>query len=159
MQDTKNPRTQKIENYIRRVKTVNNYIPLIKGGAQKLTEREIIKTVILKKISNKWLQDLKRANNHNLLTIEELQPVLKPIEEADENDQESSRQKIKQRFERPNNGPNPRGGGNNPCNKDGHKHDWNDCSDNKYGNKSHESHQQDMQRDSSQERTICLEEN
>ena len=91
-------------------------------------------------------------------TIEEIQSVLKPFEEADENDQESSRQKVKPRFDRPNNGSNPRGRGNNPCNKDGHKHDWKDCSDNKHGNKHHESYQQDMQRDSSQERTILFEE-
>ena len=91
-------------------------------------------------------------------TIEEIQSVLKPFEEADENDQESSRQKVKPRFVRPNNGSKSRGRGNNPCNKDGHKHDWKDCPDNKYGNKHHESHQQDMQRDSCQERTICFEE-
>ena len=53
LQDTKKPRSQKIENYIRRVKTVNNYIPLMKEGAQKLTEKELIKTVILKTIPNK----------------------------------------------------------------------------------------------------------
>ena len=88
--------------------------------------------------------------------IEELQSVLKPIEEADENDQESSRPKVKPIFDRPNNGPS-RGRGNHLCNKDGHKHDWKDCSDNKYGNKSHESRQQDLQRDSSQEREICFE--
>ena len=36
LQNTKKPRSQKIENYIRRVKTINNYIPLMKNGAQKL---------------------------------------------------------------------------------------------------------------------------
>ena len=160
LQDTKKPRSQKIENYIRRVKTVNNYIPLMKNGAQKFTERELIKTIILETIPNKCLQDLKRANNHNLATLEELHAVLKPIEEADESDQqENSRQKQKPRFERPSHGStSSRGKGNNPCNKDGHKHDWKDCLDNKYGNKSHESHQQDIQRDSSQERTIFFEE-
>ena len=159
LQDTKKPRSQKIENCIRRVKTVNNYIPLMKQRAQKLTKRELIKTVILKTIPNKWLQDLKRANNHNLAILEELQSVLKPIEEADESDQqENSRQKQKPRFERPSNGSTSRGKGNNPCKKDGHKHDWKDCPDNKYGNNFHESHQQDIQRDSSQERTICFEE-
>ena len=101
LQNTKKPRSQKIENYIRRVKTINNYIPLMKEGAQKFTERELIKTVILKTIPNKWLQDLKRANNHNLATLEEFQTVLKPIEEANEDDQQDvSRQKQKPRFER-----------------------------------------------------------
>ena len=141
LQDTKKPRSQKIESYIRWIKTVNNYIPLMKEEAQKLTERELIKTVILETTPNKWLQVLKRANNHNLSTIEEFQIVLNPIEEADKNDQDSSRQRIKP----------TRGRENNPCNKDGYKHDWKDCPDNKYGNKHDESHQQDIQRYSSQE--------
>ena len=105
LQNTKKPRSQKIENNIRRVKTVNNYIPLMKNGAQNLTERELIKTVILKTIPNKWLQDLKRANNHNLATLEKLHAVLKPIGEADEDSQQDvSRQKQKPRFERPSHG-------------------------------------------------------
>ena len=55
----------------------------------------------MKTIPNKWLQDLRRANNHNLAIVEELQSVLKPIEEADENDQDnSSRLKQKPRFDR-----------------------------------------------------------
>ena len=53
LQDTTKRRSHKVENYIRRVKTVNNYIPLMKEGAQKLTEKELIKTVILKTIPNK----------------------------------------------------------------------------------------------------------
>ena len=38
----------------------------------------------------------KKSDNHNLSTIEEFQSVLNPIEEADKNDQDSSRQKINQ---------------------------------------------------------------
>ena len=53
LQQTKKPRNQKIENHIRRVKAINNYIPLMKGGSQNLTERELIKTVILNTITNK----------------------------------------------------------------------------------------------------------
>ena len=41
----------------------------------------------------------KKSDNHNLSTIEEFQSVLNPIEEADKNDQDSSRQKIKPRFD------------------------------------------------------------
>ena len=62
----------------------------MKTGSQKLTESELIKTVILKTIPNKWLQYLKRVNNHNLATLEELHSVLKPIEEADESDQQEN---------------------------------------------------------------------
>ena len=131
----------------------------MKNGAQKLTERELIKTVVLKTIPNKWLQDLKRANNHNLTTLKAFQTVLTPIEEANEDDQQDNfRSKQKPRFERQSyESTSSRGRGNNPCKKDGHKHDWKDCPDNKYGSKSHENNQQDMQRDSSQERTLSFE--
>ena len=103
------------------------------------------------------MQDLKRSNNHNLATIEDLLNVLKPIEEADENDQENdSISKHKPRFDRQSKNRR-KGRGNNPFKKDGHKHDWKDCPDNKYGNKRHENHQQDRQRDSNQESEIPFE--
>ena len=115
------------------------------------------KKVILKTIPNKWLQDLRRANNHNMATIEELKSVLKPIEEADENDQENlSRLKGKPRFDRQNN-DRRQGKGNNPCKKDGQKHDWKDCPDNKYVFKHHKSHQQERQYDSCKETKIRFE--
>ena len=73
------------------------------------------------------MQDLKRSNNHNLATIEDLLNMLKPIEEADENDQENdSISKHKPRFDRHNKNRR-KGRGNNPFKKDGHKHDWKDC--------------------------------
>ena len=58
LQQTKKLRNQKVDHYIRRVKIINKYIPLMKGGTQKLTERELIKAVILNSIPNKGLQDL-----------------------------------------------------------------------------------------------------
>ena len=64
LQETKKPRSMKVENYIRRVKTLNNYIPLMELGAVKLTERELIKHVVLKGIPIKWTIDLKRANSY-----------------------------------------------------------------------------------------------
>ena len=61
------------------------------------------------------MQDLKRSNNHNLATIEDLLNVLKPIEEADEDDQEkNSRLKHKPKYNRPNN-DRRQGIGINPC--------------------------------------------
>ena len=76
----------KVENYIRRVKTLNNYIPLMELGAAKLTERELRKQVVLKGIPIKWTLDLKRENNYNLTSLSALQSVLKPIEEADDSE-------------------------------------------------------------------------
>ena len=48
LQKTKKLRSLKIENYIRRVKTLNNYITLMKEGTVKLTERELIKQLFKK---------------------------------------------------------------------------------------------------------------
>ena len=102
------------------------------------------------------MQDLRRTNNHNLTTIEDLLFVLKPIEEADENNQENDLlSKHTPSFDRQNN-DRRQGRENSPCKKDSHKHDWKDCPDNKYGNKRHENHYQDRQCNSTQEREISF---
>ena len=84
LQTQKKPRSMHIDNYIRRTKTLNNYIPFMDIGATELTEREMIRQVVLKGIPVTWNLDLKRANNHKCATLAELQIILKPIEEADE---------------------------------------------------------------------------
>ena len=78
----------KVENCIRRVKTLSSYILLMELRAVKLSERELIKQVVLKGIQIKWTLDLKRANNYNLTSLATLQSVLKPIEEVDNSEQE-----------------------------------------------------------------------
>ena len=45
----------RIDNYIRRAKTLNNYILLMDNGAVKLTEREMIRQVVLKGIPVTWI--------------------------------------------------------------------------------------------------------
>ena len=98
----------------------------------KLTERELIKTMILNMISNRYTLDLKRANTHNFATLAKLQNVLKPIEEVDEiEQQDSSRLKQKPRIDCNKKNEQRR---NNPCKKDSHNHDWKYFPDNKYGN-------------------------
>lgn len=135
LQETNKPRTIKIENYIRRVKTLNNY-PLIETGAVKLTERELIKTVVLKTISVKWTLDVKRAIDHNLATLAELQSVLKPIEEANESEEEfRARLKLKNHPREGDRRNNERERSGNMCKKPGYNHNWRYCLDNKYGSK------------------------
>ena len=73
-----------IDSYIRWVKTLNSYIPLMDTDATKLTEKEMTWQVVLKGIPMTWNLDLKRANNHKRSTLTELQRILKSIEEADE---------------------------------------------------------------------------
>ena len=70
--DTKKPRKMKIDAFIRRAKTLNNYLPQMNTRAVKLTEREMLKLVVLKNIPTSWALDLRRANNHNKLTLVEL---------------------------------------------------------------------------------------
>ena len=80
LRNTKKPRKMRIDNYIRRIKTLSNYILLMDNGAIKLTEREMIKQAVLKGIPVTWSLDFKRENNHNCTTLTDLQKVLKPIE-------------------------------------------------------------------------------
>ena len=56
-------------------------------GAVKLTERELIKHVVLKRIPIEWTLDLKRAN-YNLGSLTALRSAMKPIEGADESEHE-----------------------------------------------------------------------
>ena len=123
----------RVDNYIRRVKTLNNYILYMDNGAVKLTEWEMIKQVVLKGIPVVWSLDLKRANNHNCATLSELQAVLKPIEEADESEREY---KEKKKVTRPKKEGYIKDGlksGDKPCRKPGHNHKWKDCPDNRFG--------------------------
>ena len=95
-----------------------------------------------------------------MATSAALQSVLKPIEEADESDQDYKlKLKLKKtRFDRHKNDRIRRD--RNPCKKPGHNHDWKDYPDNKYGSKyrGNESHAiEERQRNSSQEREITFE--
>ena len=151
LQTQKKPRSMHIDNYIRRTKTLNNYIPLMDIGATELTEREMIRQVVLKGIPVTWNLDLKRANNHKCATLAELQKILKPIEEADEaerrfNDGKKKRggggdrhqhqhQRQHQHEKRNGGGGDQRSNaGDKPCRKQGHDHKWKNCPDNRYGN-------------------------
>ena len=85
----------RINNYIRRTKTLNNYIPLMDNGVVKLTKREMIRHVVLKGIPMTWNLDLKRANNHNCPTLVKPQKMLKPMEEADKGKRKFKESKLK----------------------------------------------------------------
>ena len=50
LQNQKKPRNVRIDNHIRKVKTLNNYIQFMDNGAIKLTKREMIRQVVLKGI-------------------------------------------------------------------------------------------------------------
>lgn len=82
LQKTKKPRETPVELWIKRVQTLNNYIPLMESGARKLDLLTLIKNVIMDNLPEKWICDLKRANNHKHTNLEELISVLKPLEEA-----------------------------------------------------------------------------
>jgi len=151
-------------------------------NAIELTERKMIKQVVLEGIPVTWNLDLKRANNHNCLTLTDLQKVLKPIEEAAAAKRKwNENKKIDDggrggRYQ--GNGNNQQGNGNNqndnsdigntqrsgdkPCTKPGHRHKWRDCPDNRYG-KNYQRHenntteQRTQQQDSSTEREVRFE--
>ena len=133
------------------------------NGAVKLTEREMIKQVVLKGIPVVWSLDLKRANNHNCATLSELQAVLKPIEEADESEREYKEKKKGTRPKKEGYIKDGLKSGDKPCRKPGHNHKWKDCPDNRFGKnyRSNETNNNEInERDSSREREIrCEDEN
>ena len=100
---------------------MNSYIPWMAKSAIELTEREMIKQVVLKGIPVTWNLDLKRANNHNCLTLADLQKILKYIEEAAEANRKWNANKSRGsggcggRYQI--NGNNQQGNGNNQNNK------------------------------------------
>jgi len=101
----------------------------------KLTEREMLKLVVLKNILTSWALDLRRANNHKNSTLVKLQKVLKPIEEAEEMESEfKSEQSSKGKNDRKHNDSEKKKFTGNPCRKPGHNHEWNKCPDN-YANR------------------------
>ena len=150
IQNQKKTRNMRIDSYVRRVKTLNNYTSFMDNGAIKLTEREMIRQVVLKGIPVTWNLNLKRANNHNCATLADLQKVLKSIEEADEVeikytdqkkriDRDNSRKGRGQgSYQRSNEGSSfnrneGQKAGDKPCRKTGHNHKWKDCTDNRFG--------------------------
>ena len=91
-------------------------------GATKLTEREMIKQVVLKGTPVVWNLDLKRANNHNCATLSELQAVLKPIEKADESEREFKERKKSTKPKKEGYSKVTHKAGEKPCRKPGHNH-------------------------------------
>ena len=115
----------KIDAFIRKAKTLNNYLPQMNTGEVKLTEREMLKLVILKNTPTSWTLDLRRANNHNKMTLTELQKVLNPIEEVEEIESKFKSEKgsNKSRFDKRHGSDKEKSGSGNVCRKPGHKHE------------------------------------
>ena len=169
LQSSKKPRRMRIDNYIRRIKVLNNYIPLMENGAIKLTERELIKQVILKNVPVSWNLALKRANNHKSTSLSDLQRILKPIEEADEVERkwkESNKSRNGKDNEHKRGNPNNNNNNNSknandkPCRKPGHNHLWGDCPDNRNGRNPrnrNENNNIEQSRDNSREREVRFE--
>ena len=57
----------------------------------------MVKNVTLDNIPEKWINDLKRANNHKKNTIEDLIKVLRPLKEAYNADKEYCKRNNQQR--------------------------------------------------------------
>mmetsp|Transcript_44147 Transcript_44147/g.53032 ORF Transcript_44147/g.53032 Transcript_44147/m.53032 type:complete len:287 (+) Transcript_44147:577-1437(+) len=143
MGNTKKSRKMKINALIQRAKTLNNYLPQMNTAAAKLTEREMLKLVVLKIILTSWALDLRRAKNHNKVTLVELPNVLKPIEEAEETESMfKHEQSSKGKKDKNHNDLEKKRGTGNSCRKPGHNHEWSKCPDN-YANKRNESNAQE----------------
>ena len=97
MWKTKKPRKLTVEEWIDRQEILNEYIPWMDEDATKLTDDTMVKNVTLDNIPEKWLSDLKKANNHKKDTIEDLIEVLRPLEEAYNADEEYRKRNNQQR--------------------------------------------------------------
>jgi len=76
------PRKVLVEDYVTRVETINNYIPYMDIDTTKLTERELIRSVVMQKIPGGSCLSLLYTGNNNITSIETLTAKLIPIETA-----------------------------------------------------------------------------
>ena len=120
MMNTNKPRNMTVEKYVRRVQTINNYIPWMDIGAVPLTERELIRSVLMRKIPSSWRSSLLRSGNNNINNIKELISKLIPIE-TDERENGIKKQNKDRNRGIPNNRHR------------GRRNNWNNNREDKYG--------------------------
>ena len=128
--NTPKPKYLSVEDYISRIETINNYIPLMAIGAVKYTERELIRSVIMQRVPSNWRCSLLRAGNNNVATIESLTSKLIPIETADNEEQKRRNNRNEKRN-----------------NKGGRHHKWNNNRDDRNNNNNYRENDRGRNRD------------
>ena len=71
LRTTKKPKSMKVVDWIRRMKTINNYLPFIGDNVERLSEANLIRNCITPNIPFSWKKDFKLGKGHLLLDITE----------------------------------------------------------------------------------------
>ena len=59
LRTTKKPKSLPVKEWIRRMKTINNYLPFMADAVRRLTEEELIRNCITPNIPFPWKKDFK----------------------------------------------------------------------------------------------------
>ena len=140
LRKTKKPKNVTLKCWMKRVRTLNSYLPLLKAGEKRLTEEYLLEEVILENIPARWqrecdLRDIDDSNNWS--EVEAF--LIKCEEQLGEN--QSHQSDKDQRTQPRTNSKSTQGKGKgkdndkrdleNPCKLPNHEHhEWKDCFNN-----------------------------
>ena len=126
-----------VKDWIKRIKVINGYFPLMKLGAVKFTEEELIRYVIKPNIPRSWVKDFKIGKGITMTSTLEVLGQLKAIEAAESSDRNRSNKKDNKKFKRNDNDSRNKSSDKdkngkqkfkNKCRLDPQgNHEWDDC--------------------------------
>ena len=89
-----------VKDWIKRIKVVYGYLPLMEPGAVKFTEEELIRYVIKPNIPRLWMKDFKIRKGHTMTSILEVLSLLKAVEAVEPSDRNKSKKNDSKKFKR-----------------------------------------------------------
>ena len=126
-----------VKDWIKRIKVINGYLPLMEVGAVKFTEEELIRYVIKPNIPRSWMKDFKIGKGLTMTSTLEVLGLLKAIEAAEILDRNNANKKKHKQPKRNHNNSKNESGSNykkgrkkfkNKCRLHPQgNHEWDDC--------------------------------
>ena len=159
LRSTKKPQNLTVKNWIKRIKVINGYLPLLEVGGEKFTEEGLIRYVTKPNIPKSWVKDFKIGRGLNMTSTLEVLSLLKTIEASDTSEKNKPFKKTKSfkksekysKYDKNNDKRNGKKKFKNKCclHPQGN-HEWDDCfknpnnkkdsKDNKHIKKNNEHH-------------------
>ena len=102
LRSTKKTQNMTVRDWIKRIKVINGYLPLMELGAMKFTEEELIRYLIKPNIPRSWVKDFKIGKGLTMTSILEVLGLLKAIEAAETSDRNKSNKRDNKKFKRNN---------------------------------------------------------
>ena len=145
LRSARKPRSLKAGKWVRRLKTINNYLTVMDPDRQPYTEQQLVEYCIAPNIPHEWALNFRLARGHLSQTTRDAVDIMEEIEMA-EPKKKPERKEVKGKFEkrdfkyRRNDNRKIKGKFEknkkfkNECKKHGH-HEWEDCFDNPNGKK------------------------